>query len=289
MTKPPSVASRPRHALDVPLSARVPDAGTRARLAEFYRRDTGYAERQSEHEPSYFRRLLFVMDAVLAGNAPRILEIGSGSAEALRAFLSSRPGASAAALEVSTIALQRAAASRTIALHVVGGSALEIPFRDRSMDAVVAFEVIEHLPDVASALDEMLRVVRRPGHIIIGLPNHASLWTPIEDRLRRRSRLAFGVERGRGAWRWWRRNAGLAWRKRLSRRPEFLYREPILDDVRGGDADAVYYAAPLDLMRFFQNRGAELVMTSAQMRFGSLADWLPVELQGSTVLAWRVN
>ena len=56
------------------------------------------------------------------------------------------------------------------------------------------------------------------------------------------------MEHGRGAWRWWRRNAALAWRKRLSRRAEFLYREPLLEGVRGGDADAVYYAAPLDLL-----------------------------------------
>jgi ubiquinone/menaquinone biosynthesis C-methylase UbiE len=95
------------------------------------------------------------------------------------------------------------AGHRHPAIHAVGGSALEIPCRDESLDAVVAFEVIEHLPDVARAFDEMLRVLRRPGHIVIGLPNHASLWTPIEDRLRRRNRRAFGVENGRGAWRWW--------------------------------------------------------------------------------------
>jgi SAM-dependent methyltransferase len=289
MTQSPNGRSRPRHALDAPLTPHVPDARTRAALAEFYRSDAGYAERQSEHDASYFRRLLSVVDAVITGRAPRVLEIGSGSAGALRTFLASRPGTTAMALEVSTASLRRAAAGRTDALHPVGGSALEIPFRDRSMDAVMASEVIEHLPDVARAFDEMLRVVRRPGHIIIGLPNHASLWTPIEDRLRRRTRLAFGVERGRGAWRWWRRNAGLAWRKRLSRRAEFLYREPILHEVRGGDADAVYYAAPLDLMRFFRNRGADLVMTSAETRFGFVGSWLPVELQGSTVLAWRVN
>ena len=122
------------------------------------------------------------------------------------------------------------------------------------LDAVIAFEVIEHLPDVLQALDEMLRVLRRPGHVIIGLPNHASLWTPIEDRLRGRTRRAFGVEHGRGACRWWRRNAGLAWHKRLSRGAEFLYRQPILDAAQGGDADAVYYAAPRVYQRAYVAR-----------------------------------
>lgn len=107
--------------------------------------------------------------------------------------------------------------------------------------------------------------------------------------MRRRSRRAFGVERGRGAWRWWRRNAALACRKRLFRDARFLYRQPLLGAALGGDADAVYYAAPVDLLRFFEKRGAHLVASGARVRLGWLGRFLPVELQGSTVLAWRVT
>ena len=49
---------------------------------------------------------------------------------------------------------------------------------------------------------------------------------------------------------------------------EFLYREPILHAAAGGDADAVYYAAPIDLMRVFRRRGARLVTSSARLRLG---------------------
>jgi SAM-dependent methyltransferase len=280
---------RPRHALDCPLSPNLPDAETRLALAEFYRTNTEYADQQARHRGAYFRRLLAVMSTVIVGSSPRVLEIGSGSGSALHGFLAERSGATGVATEVSAPALRRIARGKSVAVQPLASSALEIPLRDQSVDAVVAFEVIEHLPDVAKALDEMLRVVRRPGHIIIGLPNHASLWTPIEDGLRRRTRRAFGVEHGRGAWRWWKRNAHLTWRKRISRDPEFLYRQPVLKGVRGGDADAVYYAAPIDLLRFFRRRGVRLVMTSAQLTFGPLARFLPVELQGSTVMAWRVG
>ncbi len=284
-----SEAAEPRHALECALSTRLPDAATCSALSDFYRTSARYADQQCGHDRKYFQRLIHVLESVVTGRSPRVLEIGSGSAGALRAFLASRPGATALALEVSSSSLRRAAEAGEAALHPVAGSALEIPVRNRSVDAVIAFEVIEHLPDVAKAFDEMLRVVRRPGHIIIGLPNHASLWTPIEDRLRGRTRRAFGVEHGRGAWRWWRRNAGLAWHKRVLRRGDFLYRQPVLEGVVGGDADAVYYAAPLDLLRFFRRRRADLVMTSAQRRFGALGRLLPVELQGSTVMAWRVT
>ena len=230
-----------------------------------------------------------VMRTVLTAPGPSILEVGAGTAGALHTFLRENPGARAVGLEMSPALLKGMTNAGAAKLHAVAGSALGLPIRDRSVDAVIAFEVIEHLPDVSRALDEMLRVVRRPGCVIIGLPNHASLWTPFEDALLRRNRLAFGVERGRGAWRWWRRNVGLSWRKRLSGRCEFLYRQPVLDGARGGDADAVYYAAPIDLLRFFRERGAHLVTSSAAVRLGPIGRCLPVELQGSTVLAWRVE
>ena len=130
-----------------------------------------------------------------------------------------------------------------------------------------------------------------------GVPDSSSLACRITRLSGRRSRIdwlrrdrrAFGVERGRGAWRWFKRNAGLAWRKRFSSGAEFLYRQPILHATAGGDADAVYYAAPIDLLRFFRDRGAALVTSSALLRLGWAGRCLPVEFQGSTVMAWRVT
>jgi len=271
------------------LTPQVPGTRVREAMAAFYKSSVEYAHQQSTHSESYFRRLLDVLEAVVTRPDARILEIGAGSAGAMHSFLAAHPRASAIALELSPASIQTATANANPSLRAIAGSALQLPFRDRSLDAVVAFEVIEHLPDVAEALDEMLRVVRRPGHIIIGLPNHASLWTPLQDLLRRRDRRAFGVVRGRGAWRWWKRNAGLAWTKRLSSRPTFLYREPILHAAAGGDADAVYYAAPIDLLQFFRSRGALFVTDSARLRLGWAGRYLPVELQGSMVSAWRVD
>ena len=279
----------PRHALECALSQDVPDERVRAAMSAFYKSNEGYAHHQASHTAAYFQRLLGVLDAVLTEPHLHVLEIGAGSAAALRAFVAAHAGARAVAMELSPASIRAANHGGTPSLRAIAGNALELPFRDRSLDAVIAFEVLEHLPDVALALDEMLRVVRRPGHIIIGLPNHASLWTPLEDVFRLRDRRAFGVEGGHGAWRWFKRNAGLAWRKRLSRRAEFLYRDPILHAAAGGDADAVYYAAPIDLVRFFVQRRAMLVTSSARLRWPWAGRLLPVELQGSTVMAWRVT
>jgi SAM-dependent methyltransferase len=287
--KAPSVKAEPRHALDSELTPEVPGARVRGAMAAFYKSSEGYACQQATHSTTYFGRLLDVMDAVLTQADLQVLEIGAGSAAAMHTFLATHPRARAVAMELSPASIRAATRTGSPSLRGVAGDALQFPFRDRSLDAVVAFEVIEHLPDVAAAVEEMLRVVRRPGFIIIGLPNHASLWTPLEDCLRRRDRRAFGIERGRGAWRWWKRNAMLAWRKRFASSEEFLYREPILHAAAGGDADAVYYAAPIDLMRVFRRHGAILVTSSAWLRLGWVGRLLPVELQGSTVMAWRVT
>ncbi len=284
-----SERNAPRHALETELTSEVPGSRTRDEMAAFYKSSGAYACQQGTHSTAYFSRLLDVMDAVLTQPDVDVLEIGSGSAGAMHTFLAAHPRARAVAMELSPASIRAATRAGSHSLRAVAGNALQLPFRNRSLDAVMAFEVIEHLPDVATALEEMLRVVRRPGYIIIGLPNHASLWTPFEDCLRRRDRRAFGVERGRGAWRWWKRNAALAWRKRLAVNEEFLYREPILRAAAGGDADAVYYAAPIDLIRLFRRRGAILVTSSARLRLGWIGRFLPVEFQGSTVMAWRVT
>ena len=277
-----------RHALDRELTRAVPDERVRAAMAAFYRSNEAYAHQQASHTIAYFSRLLAVMDAVLTGPNLHILEIGAGAGAAMREFLATHTDVRAVAMELSSSSQRDGSPRRSPSFMPLTGTALQLPFRDRSLDAVIAFEVLEHVPDVALALREMLRVVRRSGHIIIGLPNHASLWTPIEDALRRRDRRAFGVDSGRGTWRWFKRNARLAWQKRFSMEADFLYREPVLHAAAGGDADAVYYAAPIDLLRFF-HRHAVLVTSSAQVRLGWAGRFLPVEFQGSTVMAWRVT
>jgi hypothetical protein len=71
-------------------------------MAAFYGHNEGYAEQQGSHDAGYFGRLLGVMEAVLSGLDVRILEVGAGSAGAMRGFLTRKPDARAVVMELSS-------------------------------------------------------------------------------------------------------------------------------------------------------------------------------------------
>jgi SAM-dependent methyltransferase len=52
-----------------------------------------------------------------------------------------------------------------------------LPFADGSFDLVVSSECIEHTPDPARAVGEMLRVLAPGGHLVLTTPNR--LWLPV--------------------------------------------------------------------------------------------------------------
>jgi SAM-dependent methyltransferase len=121
------------------------------------------------------RRVVQVRPHVWRWLAPRIgggsvLEIGPG-------LRPTAPVATSTFIDASAHALDRLAArgGRTVP---AGGA---LPFLDGSFDAVLAFEVVEHVEDDTGLIDEIARVSRPGAVLLLSTPVHASMWSPLDD------------------------------------------------------------------------------------------------------------
>ena len=121
------------------------------------------------------RRVVQVRPHVWNWLAPRVgtgsvLEIGPG-------LRPTAPVATSTFIDASAHALNRLAArgGRTVPARDA------LPFTDRSFDAVLAFEVVEHVADDTGLLAEVARVSRPDAVLILSTPIHASMWSPLDD------------------------------------------------------------------------------------------------------------
>jgi len=102
-----------------------------------------------------------------------VLDIGCGDGTAAATAAPLLPGHRIVGVDWSQDALRRARARLPYAIRgELTGTGL--PFRDGSVDAVLFSEVVEHLVDPDSALDEIRRVLRPGGHLMLSTPNLAA-------------------------------------------------------------------------------------------------------------------
>lgn len=134
-------------------------------VASVYERRWGASNRVVQVRPHLWKELA----PRLAGKA--VLEIGPGL----------RPAAPLSAgyfVETSSAAV--ATLGRATG-RAVQGSGAALPFRARSFDAVLAFEVLEHVEDDQRVLGEIARVLRPGGIVAISVPLHAALWSELDE------------------------------------------------------------------------------------------------------------
>ncbi len=120
----------------------------------------------------------------------RVLEVGCGTGLLLK---ETAPVASqAVGLDLSH-GMLRAAADRS--LTVVEASADSLPFDDAVFDLVYSFKVLAHVPDIARAVAEMVRVTRPGGRLVLEFYNRSSLRYLIR-RLRPDGKVGPGTTEG---------------------------------------------------------------------------------------------
>jgi SAM-dependent methyltransferase len=109
-------------------------------------------------------------DFLLAGVRPgeRVLDVGCGEGGFSAAL--EEAGARPVGVEVAAEPLRRARRRHpSLELHLVSGP---LPFGAAEFDVVWAGEVIEHVADGLGLLDELRRVLRPDGRLLITTPDH---------------------------------------------------------------------------------------------------------------------
>lgn len=106
--------------------------------------------------------------AYVAGRA--VLDAGCGVGYG--SVLLSEAGAKhVTGLDISAQAVQESTRRANGLAQFLVGDLASLPFEDDSFDAAVCFETIEHVEDQERALDELRRVLREPGLLLISSPN----------------------------------------------------------------------------------------------------------------------
>ncbi len=109
----------------------------------------------------------------LVAGEGRVLDVGCGSSR----IIGSLPPGSVAV----DVLLRKLRYARKFERSLVQGSGFALPFPDESFPCVLCSQVIEHVPKESPILDELCRVLKRGGRLVLGTPDYANWqWVWIE-------------------------------------------------------------------------------------------------------------
>lgn len=129
--------------------------------------------------PSFAYRLTLIERYIPTGG--KVLEVGASSGEFL--YLLKSKGFQVVGVELSAPASAVGKARYGIDLHQ--GTLHDAPIAKESIDAVVLYHVLEHVPDPASFLADVSRILKPGGTIIVEVPDPVSVDAQISPLLMR--------------------------------------------------------------------------------------------------------
>ncbi len=113
-------------------------------------------------------------------SAARIIEVGCGTGYVLGGLRKAYPKASLVGSEIYSIALEAAQSRVGHRGDILQMDARNIPFQDE-FDLMCSFDVLEHISEDTLVLDQMFNATKFGGGILLSVPQHPFLWSPIDD------------------------------------------------------------------------------------------------------------
>jgi SAM-dependent methyltransferase len=114
------------------------------------------------------------------GTARQIIEVGVGTGYVMRAIRQEKPEAELYGSDIHIDGLRHAAGRLDASVELIQMDARRIPFREH-FDLICAFDVLEHIREDQTVLEEMRRALRPGGGILLTVPQHMFLWSPADE------------------------------------------------------------------------------------------------------------
>lgn len=232
-----------------------------AEITAYYRTSIPYRDMLAGRPGSDFARFLDLVNRNVAPEST-ILEIGAGTGQVASHLLAQ--GYQVVASDLSSAFLEQGRDS-TPSLICVATAVTKLPFSSSTFQATISNETLEHLVDIPACLNEMIRVTAVGGLIIIRGPALTSPIWPIIDLPNLLSGKGGRPPHYRTlseACRFLVVNVIRTAKIGISPNPTFHERTPDLSgnaDTIGGDCDATYWSSAIEVARFLEGAGLEVL------------------------------
>jgi dolichol-phosphate mannosyltransferase len=113
----------------------------------------------------YWQRQRHRIAADLIDGEGPVLDVGCGSSHIIELLPEGSVGVD--------VLMRKLRFNRRFGVPMVNGSGFELPFPDQSFPCVLSSQVIEHVPKDSPMIDELCRVLRPGGRLVIGTPDYS--------------------------------------------------------------------------------------------------------------------
>lgn len=224
-------------------------------LKDYYNASDDYLMRQKCSAKGSVRAYSSVL-AKVAGSDSKVLDLGCGPG--ISTALVAEMGPWACGMDISLLFLM---ATGRKDLPFVQGDITSLPFATDSFDVVGLRATLEHVPEVETLVDEVIRVLRLGGWLVIFSPNLLSPFTPLRavgNYLMRRTKIETPFYNSISSALLYSLEGFIRLtRKRLTRNASLEFRRPSLDQT-GRDFDSVFMSNQVDMEKLLEAQGFEL-------------------------------